>query len=333
MQRATYAHQGGLMQATHVRAIRVILLVVAIPVLLFAAGLTYLRWYGKSIAHTEAGISEWIPTQRVAYTPEAPPKPAPAPEVVDPMAERWALLQRQLAQMQNDIAALQNRKEPTPQVVTKPPAPAKKHAPMLFVGHEDKTRVPSPDTYTLAPGATKLACQVETVMNSDAGETFTAKVMTPVYDTATGKHLLIPQSSTILGTYEAEGLLFGNERLPTLGLSVTLPNGQVVDLGKAPVTNGPGAAGLVSRVDEHWGRLIGAVFIGGALRGGAMALQTSLVGAGALGQLGAGVTQSGEHVIQRQQGRAIDTRPTMHVDAGELCQVILTRPLQLAAVR
>ena len=46
-----------------------------------------------------------------------------------------------------------------------------------------------------APGATKLPCQIETAMNSDVEGYFTAKVTTNVYDTATGRHLLVPQGS------------------------------------------------------------------------------------------------------------------------------------------
>ena len=170
-------------------------------------------------------------------------------------------------------------------------------------------------------------------MNSDAGDTFTAKTTTPVYDTATGQHLLVPQNSTILGKYEGEGLLYGNERLPTLSLSLTLPSGHTVDLGHSPVTNYAGTSGLVSTVNQHWGRLFGAVFVGGALRGGAMALTNKPRRARASRARSAqGIAQSGAQVIQRQQGRAMDTRPTIEVHAGELCQVILVKPLQLTAV-
>jgi type IV secretion system protein VirB10 len=170
-------------------------------------------------------------------------------------------------------------------------------------------------------------------MNSDTGETFTAKVTTPVYDTATGRQLLIPQNSTILGQYDGGGLLYGNERLPTVGLLLTLPNGTSVELGPSPVTDQVGTSGVASEVNQHWGRLFGAVFIGGALRGGAQALQTGLVGAGPAAQVGSGIAQSGAVAIQRQQGRALDTRPTILVHAGELCQVLLVKPLQLAAYR
>ena len=72
---------------------------------------------------------------------------------------------------------------------------------MLYVSHEVKDAPPVPKTpeYALAPGATKLPCVIETAINSDVEGYFTAKVSTNVYDTATGRHLLVPQGSTILG--------------------------------------------------------------------------------------------------------------------------------------
>src|SRR4029453_18114297 len=132
--------------------------------------------------------------------------------------------------------------------------------------------VDDPDTYLLAPGATKLACTVESAMNSDVESYFTAKVRNAIYDTGTGHKLLIPQGSTILGKYHSQHLLFGNERLPTLSLSVSLPSGKSVALGDAPVMDQKGQAGVVSRVDQHWGRLFGSILIMGVLRGGQAAL-------------------------------------------------------------
>ena len=86
-----------------------------------------------------------------------------------------------------------------------------------------------------------------------------------VYDTATGRHLLVPQGSTILGHDHSSTLLYGNERLPTISLTLALPDGRAVDLRQAPVTDQQRVAGRTGKVDHHWWRLCGAVFIDGAL--------------------------------------------------------------------
>src|SRR5262249_22060678 len=127
------------------------------------------------------------------------------PKPVDLTAAELAKLRALLAQMQAEIDALKNRKPPTATTVVqqqpKPEPPKKVPGSMLFVSHEVKNAPLKATTleYTLAPGATKLPCIVETSMNSDVEGHFTAKVSTHVYDTATGRHLLVPQGSTILG--------------------------------------------------------------------------------------------------------------------------------------
>src|SRR5207245_7626721 len=94
-----------------------------------------------------------------------------------------------------------------------PPAPPQRREapPMLYVSHEVKDAPPVPTTpeYALAPGATKLPCVIETAINSDVEGYFTAKVSANVYDTATGRHLLVPQGSTILGHDQSSALLYG----------------------------------------------------------------------------------------------------------------------------
>src|SRR5881628_2341547 len=126
-----------------------------------------------------------------------------------------------------------------------------------------------------------------------------------------GRHLLVPQGSTILGHDQSSTLLYGNERLPTISLTLALPDGRSVDLGQAPVTDQQGVAGLTGRVNQHWGRLFGAVLMGGALRGGMQAVQLETARAGPVGQVAGGIAASGSQVGQQRLGRALDTRPTI----------------------
>src|SRR5207302_9694134 len=132
--------------------------------------------------------------------------------------------------------------------------------------------------------------------------------------TATGRHLLVPQGSTIVGKDHSQDLLYGNERLPTTSLTLTLPDGRSVDLGQAPVTDQQGVAGLTGRVDQHYWRLFGAIFIGGALRGGMQALQLELAQAAGAGQVASGITSVGNQAVTQRLGRALDTRPTITVE-------------------
>src|SRR2546422_8742527 len=96
----------------------------------------------------------------------------------------------------------------------------------------------------------------------------------------------MPQGSTIVGHDQSSTLLYGNERLPTISLTLALPDGRSVDLGQAPVTDQQGGAGLTGRVNNHWGQLFGEVFIGGALWWGRQGLKCGLVRLGRVGRAG-----------------------------------------------
>ena len=276
--------------------------------------------------------------QYKAEEPLLPPAPTPP---VDTLSPELARLRAELGALKQDLEGLKNRKTPT--VVTTsatkaaapPPRPPATPAPLLFVAHdlrkEAHAAVPKVPEYVLAP-STFLPCAVETKMNSEVEGSFTAKVNQNVYDTATHTRLLVPQGSTILGHDNSSQLVYGNERMDTLSLTLTLPDGRSVDLGHAPVTDQEGVAGLTGEVDQHYWRLFGAVFIGGALKGGMDTLRIAMTQAAGAGQVASGIATYGNQATSRVVGRALDTRPTIKVHAGQLCHVLLTKELKLPAM-
>ena len=205
---------------------------------------------------------------------------------------------------------------------------------MLFVSHDLKeaTGGPKASEYTLAPGATKLPCLLETKIISDVEGHFTCRVTTNVYDTATGRHLLVPQGSTILGHDQANTLVYGSNRMDTVSLTLALPDGRTVELGRAPVTDQQGVAGLTGDVNNHYVKLFGAVLIGGALKGGMSAFQIAAAESAGAGQVTAGLTALGNQATTRVVQPYINIRPTITVEAGQLCTVLLIKPLHLPAM-
>jgi len=336
---ATFRPRATFPAVTRLRLGRLFLLLAVIGGIL-AGGTLWLLGSGKpTLPAAVADSTAWPPWLRQAQTypaPETkPPVPAHAPEV-DKTAMELARLRADLLRQQQELEELKKRGmvQYTPPAPTRAVPPRQASPPMLYVSHEVK-ELPAPPKqaeYTLAPGATKLACVVETAINSDVEGYFTAKVSTNVYDTATGHHLLVPQGSTILGHDQSSTLLYGNERLPTISLTLALPDGRSVDLGQAPVTDQQGVAGLTGRVNPHYWRLFGAVFIGGALRGGMQALQVATAPAGGAGQVASGIAATGNQATQQRLGRALDTRPTITVDAVQICNVLLLKPLHLPAM-
>jgi type IV secretion system protein VirB10 len=289
-------------------------------------------------AVTESSVTPgWTASQLHYAKPELKAE-APAPKPVDLTAAELARLRAMLAEMQAEIEALKNRKTTGTTIVQQQQqqaAPAKKTpGSMLFVSHDVKEGpLPSKTPeYTLAPGSTKIPCIVETKINSDVPGYFTCRVSTNVFDTASGRHLLVAQGSTVLGHDHSQDLIFGNSRLPTVSLTLALPDGRSVDLGAAPVTDQQGVAGLTGDVDSHWWRLIGAVFIGGALRGGTQALQLAAADAAGVNTVVSGYGSVINQAVSPRLTRALDTRPTITVEAGQIANVLLIRPLSLPAM-
>jgi type IV secretory pathway VirB10-like protein len=325
--------------ATRLHAGRILLVLV----LLVGGALATWVWIfhrggGVNTAAPEKGTSPgWTAAQMHYEKPELKVE-APAPPPVDLTAAELARIKAMLAQMQAELDALKNRKPPAATTVVqqqpKPEPPKKVPGSMLFVSHDIKDTPLKPSTleYVLAPGATKIPCIIETSINSDVEGYFTSKVSANVYDTATGRHLLVPQGSTILARDHSQDLLYGNERLPTTSLTLALPDGRSVDLGRSPVTDQQGIAGLTGRVNQHYWRLFGAIFIGGALRGGVQAMQTALAQEAGVGQIAAGYSSVVNQALSPRLGRALDTRPTIEIDAGQICNVLLIKELRLPAM-
>ena len=71
----------------------------------------------------------------------------------------------------------------------------------------------------------------------------------------------------MLGNDQANTLVYGSNRMDTVSLTLALPDGRTVDLGRAPVTDQQGVAGLTGDVNNHYVKLFGAVLIGGRPEG------------------------------------------------------------------
>jgi len=115
---------------------------------------------------------------------------------------------------------------------------------------------------------TVIAGALVTGIKSDLPGDVIATVTEPIYDTATGKFLLIPQGSRILGRYNSQ-VSYGQSRVQVVWNRIILPDTSSLTLDNLAGTDPAGYAGLEDGVDWHWDR----VFAGAAL--------TTLLGVGA----------------------------------------------------
>jgi type IV secretory pathway VirB10-like protein len=91
-----------------------------------------------------------------------------------------------------------------------------------------------------------------------------------VYDSPTGKFLLIPQGARLIGQYDAQ-IAFGQSRALLVWNRLIMPNGRSIVLERQPGADTEGYAGLEDEVDNHWGTLFEAAILSTTLSVGSEA--------------------------------------------------------------
>lgn len=98
-------------------------------------------------------------------------------------------------------------------------------------------------------------------VNSDLPGQVTARVTRNVFDTATGRRLLIPQGATLVGVYDSS-ITAGQSRVLVAWNRLIYPDGSSIDLGSMPGADRAGYGGLSDQVNNHHARTFGsAIFL------------------------------------------------------------------------
>ena len=177
---------------------------------------------------------------------------------------------------------------------------------------------------------TVIAGALVTGIKSDLPGDVIATVTEPVYDTATGKYLLIPQGSRILGRYNSQ-VSYGQSRVQVVWNRIILPDTSSLTLDNLVGTDPAGYSGLEDDVDWHWNRIV------------AGAVLTTLLGVGA--ELAAPENrQDGNRIViagrdsaqdsinqvgQEITRRNMNIQPTLTARPGLPVRVIVARDLVL----
>lgn len=103
---------------------------------------------------------------------------------------------------------------------------------------------------------TLIPASLITGINSDLPGTIIAQVSQPVYDTVSGRYLLIPQGSRLIGRYQSE-VSFGQNRALVSWERIIFPDGSSIIIS-APGADVQGYAGLSDRTNHHWDRVFAA---------------------------------------------------------------------------
>lgn len=124
----------------------------------------------------------------------------------------------------------------------------------------DRNYVPSTRKAQTTPYEVKagwiIPATMEHGINSDLPGKITARVTQNVYDTASGRFLLIPQGAQLMGAYDSQ-VAYGQNGLLVSWRRIIFPDGSSVDLEGMVGTDASGYAGFRDKINNHYGRIIG----------------------------------------------------------------------------
>ena len=215
--------------------------------------------------------------------------------------------------------------------------PASQDNKLAFLNGNVDRRTVSPDRvqapaspYVLQTGAV-IPAVLLTGLRSDLPGQVTAQVTEDVYDSPTGKVLLIPHGARLIGQYDAQ-IAFGQSRALLVWNRLIMPNGRSIILERQPGTDSEGYAGLEDQVDNHWGMLFKAAILSTLLSVGAEA-GTSNNENFLLQGIRLGASQSFSQIGEQVVGRSLNVQPTITVRPGFPVRVMVTHDLVLEPYR
>ena len=185
---------------------------------------------------------------------------------------------------------------------------------------------PPPSPYVVQAGSV-IAAALITGIRSDLPGQITAQVTQNVYDSPTGRILLIPQGAKLIGEYDSS-VSFGQSRVLLAWTRLILPDGRSISLERQPGADAAGYAGLEDGVNNHWGKLFKAALLSTMLSVGSEAgtsqSENNLAQALRAGAAN-GFSQAGQQIVQRE----LNIQPTLTIRPGFPVRVIVTRDLIL----
>ena len=199
----------------------------------------------------------------------------------------------------------------------------------LFAGRQD-----DPSPYELHAGSI-IPATLLTGINADLPGTIVAQVCDDVFDSVTGRYLLIPRGTRLVGTYDSK-IAQGQRRVLVAWTRLLYPDGSSLDLLGMAGTDPAGYAGFGAKVDEHLSKTFDAALLLSIIGAGAQLSQPQRsatldavpdIGQTIAGAIGQQIGNTSIQLVQRQ----LQIAPTLEVPPGYLFDVLVDRDVVLPA--
>lgn len=187
-------------------------------------------------------------------------------------------------------------------------------------------RVVAPASPNVLQAGAVISAALITGIRSDLPGQITAQVTENIYDSPTGRILLVPQGTRVIGQYD-NNVQFGQSRVLLVWNRLIFPNGRSIVLERQPGADAEGYAGLQDRVDYHWWELAKAAALSTLLSiGSELAVDDDDRLLRAIRNGGQDTfNDAGQQIVRRQ----LNVAPTLTIRPGFPVRVIVTRDLVL----
>lgn len=170
-----------------------------------------------------------------------------------------------------------------------------------------------------------------TGVNSDLPGNMIAQVSRHVFDSATGRNLLIPQGTRIYGVYDSR-IVYGQERVLIAWNRLIFPDGSSITLGAMPGADMAGMAGFNDEVNNHYTRIFGSALMMSLVSGG-MAYALDGVNDSTETENGTRMTDEMTASLAQQLGQTTTTllqrnlsiKPTLEIRPGYQFNIVVTK--------
>ncbi|TPG21023.1 TrbI/VirB10 family protein [Sphingomonas koreensis] len=204
-----------------------------------------------------------------------------------------------------------------------------------FVGTADRAGdinphalMPLPSPYTLMAGSV-ISASLITGLDSDLPGLVTAQVTENAYDSVTGRILLIPQGSRLVGSYDSV-VAFGQKRALVVWQRIILPDGASVRIDNVPATDMAGYSGLSDKVDVHTWQLLKGVALS-TLLGVGTQLSFGINESDLVRAIRESAQQSGSRAGDQLVTHNLNIQPTIRVRPGWPLRVVVHKDIVFSA--
>ena len=167
-------------------------------------------------------------------------------------------------------------------------------------------------------------------INSDLPGQIMGQISQNVYDTATGKYLLLPQGSRLVGSYASE-MAYGQSRVMVAWQRIIFPDGKTLDIGAMPGADATGYAGFNDQVDNHYLRVFGSAILMSGITAGVSIAQNNNSSISAQPTVGSALSEAlGQqlgNVTTQMISKNLNISPTIKIRAGFRFNVMCLKDL------